>query len=230
MRRKKIEGILCLTGMLLLTGCGTKAYDLTEAEESQIVNYAVHVVSKHNSYQKDGLVYVDQSVEETEPEETVTGSESVDGTEIMDETPAGNTLEDVFGADGLEVAYLTNELNENYIESDIGDAGVLPDGKQYLILYFDVVNPTDKGSVLDVSSWNATFKVDYTSQDGNSESASCYTTFLTTDLSGYDESNLINAGETKSAVLLFEIPDSVTEVSDIVLHVTRDDTTYEIKL
>ena len=62
MRRKKIEGILCLTGMLLLTGCGTKAYDLTEAEESQIVNYAVHVVSKHNSYQKDGLVYVDQSV------------------------------------------------------------------------------------------------------------------------------------------------------------------------
>ena len=230
MRRKKIEGILCLTGMLLLTGCGTKAYDLTEAEESQIVNYAVHVVSKHNSYQKDGLVYVDQSVEETEPEETVTGSESVDGTEIMDETPVGNTLEDVFGADGLEVAYLTNELNENYIESDIGDAGVLPDGKQYLILYFDVVNPTDKGIVLDVSSWNATFKVDYTSQDGNSESASCYTTFLTTDLSGYDESNLINAGETKSAVLLFEIPDSVTEVSDIVLHVTRDDTTYEIKL
>ena len=59
MRRKKIEGILCLTGMLLLTGCGTKAYDLTEAEESQIVNYAVHVVSKHNSYQKDGLVYVE---------------------------------------------------------------------------------------------------------------------------------------------------------------------------
>ena len=230
MRRKKIEGILCLTGMLLLTGCGTKAYDLTEAEESQIVNYAVHVVSKHNSYQKDGLVYVDQSAEEIEPEETVTGSESVDGTEIMDETPAGNTLEDVFGADGLEVAYLTNELNENYIESDIGDAGVLPDGKQYLILHFDVVNPTDKGIVLDVSSWNATFKVDYTSQDGNSESASCYTTFLTTDLSGYEESNLINAGETKSAVLLFEIPDSVTEVSDIVLHVTRDDTTYEIKL
>ena len=230
MRRKKIEGILCLTGMLLLTGCGTKAYDLTEAEESQIVNYAAHVVSKYNAYQKDGLVYVDQSVEETEPEETATGSESVDGTEIMDETPAGSTLDDVFGADGLEVTYLTNELNENYIESNFGDAGVLPDGKQYLILYFDVVNPTDKGIVLDVSSWNATFKVDYTSQDGNSESASCYTTFLTTDLSGYDESNLINAGETKSAVLLFEIPDSVTEVSDIVLHVTRDDTTYEIKL
>ena len=155
---------------------------------------------------------------------------SVEGKNYAGNYVSDNKMRLERAAEGLEDAYLTNELNENYIESDIGDAGVLPDGKQYLILHFDVVNPTDKGIVLDVSSWNATFKVDYTSQDGNSESASCYTTFLTTDLSGYDESNLINAGETKSAVLLFEIPDSVTEVSDIVLHVTRDDTTYEIKL
>ena len=49
MRRKKIEGILCLTGMLLLTGCGTKAYDLTEAEESQIVNADRPVVRKEGS-------------------------------------------------------------------------------------------------------------------------------------------------------------------------------------
>ena len=89
MRRKKIEGILCLTGMLLLTGCGTKAYDLTEAEESQIVNYAVHVVSKHNSYQKDGLVYVDQSAEETEPEE-----QPEEATEEISRYAALNVTED----------------------------------------------------------------------------------------------------------------------------------------
>ena len=144
MRRKKIEGILCLTGMLLLTGCGTKAYDLTEAEESQIVNYAVHVVSKHNSYQKDGLVYVDQSVEETEPEEAVTGSESVDGTEIMDETPAGNTLEDVFGADGLEVVYGGVSLAGNYTESEVLDVRA-SNGKQFMVLEIDMTNPTEIG-------------------------------------------------------------------------------------
>ena len=156
MRRKKIEGILCLTGMLLLTGCGTKAYDLTEAEESQIVNYAVHVVSKHNSYQKDGLVYVDQSVEETEPEETVTGSESVDGTEIMDETPAGNTLEDVFGADGLEVAYGGVSLAGNYTESEVLDVRA-SNGKQFMALEIDMTNPTEEGITLD----NLTSKVKY---------------------------------------------------------------------
>ena len=214
MRRKKIEGILCLTGMLLLTGCGTKAYDLTEAEESQIVNYAVHVVSKHNSYQKDGLVYVDQSVEETEPEETVTGSESVDGTEIMDETPAGNTLEDVFGADGLEVAYGGVSLAGNYTESEVLDVRAS--------------NPTEEGITLDNLTSKVKFTADYSADGAESTQVSAYTTIMTTDFSTYDDE--IPAGETKSAVLLFEIPDSVTEVSDIVLHVTRDDTTYEIKL
>ena len=29
-KRKRVEGILCLTGLLLLTGCGTQAYELTE--------------------------------------------------------------------------------------------------------------------------------------------------------------------------------------------------------
>ena len=217
MRRKKIEGILCLTGMLLLTGCGTKAYDLTEAEESQIVNYAVHVVSKHNSYQKDGLVYVDQSAEETEPEETVTGSESVDGTEIMDETPAGNTLEDVFGADGLEVAYGGVSLAGNYTESDVLDVRA-SNGKQFMVLEIDMTNLTSK----------VKFTADYSADGAESTQVSAYTTIMTTDFSTYDDE--IPAGETKSAVLLFEIPDSVTEVSDIVLHVTRDDTTYEIKL
>lgn len=227
MRRKKIEGILCLTGMLLLTGCGTKAYDLTEAEESQIVNYAVHVVSKHNSYQKDGLVYVDQSAEETEPEETVTGSESVDGTEIMDETPAGSTLEDVFGVDGLEVAYGGVSLAGNYTESDVLDVRA-SNGKQFMVLEIDMTNPTEEGITLDNLTSKVKFTADYSADGAESTQVSVYTTIMTTDFSTYDDE--IPAGETKSAVLLFEIPDSVTEVSDIVLHVTRDDTTYEIKL
>ena len=221
MRRKKIEGILCLTGMLLLTGCGTKAYDLTEAEESQIVNYAVHVVSKYNSYQKDGLVYVDQSVEETETEETVTGSESVD------ETPAGSTLDDVFGADGLEVAYGGVSLAGNYTESDVLDVRA-SNGKQFMVLTIDMTNPTEEGITLDNLTSKVKFTADYSADGAESAQVSAYTTIMTTDFSTYDDE--IPAGETKSAVLLFEIPDSVTEVSDIVLHVTRDDTTYEIKL
>ena len=227
MRRKKIEAILCLTGMLLLTGCGTSAYDLTEAEESQIVNYAAHVVSKYNAYQKDGLVYVDQSEEETEAAETVTGSESVEGTETMEETPATSTLDDVFGADGLEVTYEGVSLAGNYTESDVLDVRA-SNGKQFMALAIDMTNPTEEDITLDNLTSQVKFTADYSADGAESTQVSAYTTIMTTDFSTYDD--VIPAGETKAAVLLFEIPDSVTEVSDVVLHVTRDDTTYEIKL
>ena len=168
-----------------------------------------------------------EAPEETEPEETVTGSESVDGTEIMDETPAGNTLEDVFGAGGLEVAYGGVSLAGNYTESEVLDVRA-SNGKQFMVLEIDMTNPTEEGITLDNLTSKVKFTADYSADGAESTQVSAYTTIMTTDFSTYDDE--IPAGETKSAVLLFEIPDSVTEVSDIVLHVTRDDTTYEIKL
>ena len=84
-----------------------------------------------------------------------------------------------------------------------------------------------KGTLDNLTS-KVKFTADYSADGAESTQVSAYTTIMTTDFSTYDDE--IPAGETKSAVLLFEIPDSVTEVSDIVLHVTRDDTTYEIKL
>lgn len=230
-KRKRVEGILCLTGLLLLTGCGTQAYELTDSEESQIVNYAAHVVSKYNAYQKDGLVYVDQSAsEEPETEQTAAGSESIESTETADAAdaiPAGSTLEDVFGAEGLEVAFTGVNLAANYTESDVLDVRA-SGGKQFMVLTFDITNPTEEDLTLDNLTTKVKFAADYSADGAESTQVSAYTTIMTTDFSTYDD--VIAADETKTAVLLFEIPDSVTEVSDLVLHVTRDNTTYEIKL
>lgn len=230
-KRKRVEGILCLTGLLLLTGCGTQAYELTESEESQIVNYAAHVVSKYNAYQKDGLVYVDQSAsEEPETEQTAAGSENIESTEAADaanEIPAGSTLEDVFGAEGLEVGFTGVSLASNYTESDVLDVRA-SSGKQFMVLTFDITNPTEEDLTLDNLTTKVKFAADYSADGAESTQVSAYTTIMTTDFSTYDD--VIAAEETKTAVLLFEIPDSVTEVSDLVLHVTRDNTTYEIKL
>ena len=101
-------------------------------------------------------------------------------------------------------------------------------GKQFMVLAIDMTNPTEEDITLDNLTSKVKFTADYSADGAESTQVSAYTTIMTTDFSTYDDE--IPAGETKSAVLLFEIPDSVTEVSDIVLHVTRDDTTYEIKL
>ena len=174
---------------------------------------------------------MDQSApEEPETEQTAAGSENIESTEAADaanEIPAGSTLEDVFGAEGLEVGFTGVSLASNYTESDVLDVRA-SSGKQFMVLTFDITNPTEEDLTLDNLTTKVKFAADYSTDGAESTQVSAYTTIMTTDFSTYDD--VIAADETKTAVLLFEIPDSVTEVSDLVLHVTRDNTTYEIKL
>ena len=46
---------VAFTAIITLTGCGTKLYDMTDAEQSLIANYSAYVVAKHNIYQQDGM-------------------------------------------------------------------------------------------------------------------------------------------------------------------------------
>lgn len=101
-------------------------------------------------------------------------------------------------------------------------------GKQLWYLKSDMTNPTEEGITLDNLTSKVKFTADYSAGWSREYAGFCLYNDHDNGFSTYDDE--IPAGETKSAVLLFEIPDSVTEVSDIVLHVTRDDTTYEIKL
>ena len=64
MKRKKCCGLILVLAVLMLTGCSQEAlYELTEEEQQLIVNYSAHMVSKFNTYQKDGLTYVPQEDE-----------------------------------------------------------------------------------------------------------------------------------------------------------------------
>ena len=239
MKNRKIkEAVLCLACMLFLTGCGTKAYLLTDSEEDIIVNYAAHVVSKYNACQKDGLVYVNQELETTETEEIVPEDaepddntlEISDGTTVSgenEEETVTSSLNDVFGSDGLELSYTGVELAADYKEGESRDAWA-SEGKQFMILSIEISNPTEAELSLDNLTTRVKFSADYSPDGAESTSVSAYTTIMLNDFSTYAET--IPAGETKQAVLLFQIPDSVTEVSDLVLHITSENTDYQIKL
>ena len=67
MRRTRIKMMAAvMAATMLLGGCGDALYDLTDDEENVIVNYAAHIVTKYNTYQREGLTYVSPE----EPEET----------------------------------------------------------------------------------------------------------------------------------------------------------------
>ncbi|MBU5233555.1 hypothetical protein KQH92_12025, partial [[Eubacterium] rectale] len=57
-----------LVAATVMTGCGTKIYDMTDEEQQLIVNYSAYVLSKHNICQPDGMTSATES--ETEEQDT----------------------------------------------------------------------------------------------------------------------------------------------------------------
>lgn len=239
MRGKKARIMAaCMIGTMLLGGCGTAPYTLTEEEEGIIVNYAAHVVSKFNAYQGDGLTYVREEEPKKEAETQPEDSEAVENTEeestASSDGQTGNTenagtttLDKVFGTEGLKVSYAGHEIKDSYVESEAFAVNASA-GKTYLILKVNIANESDEEIHLDNLSELPAFKASFIDGSGKNVKAPGYTTILLNDFSTYDEK--IAPETEKEAVLLFEVSDSVTSAEQIVLQVKIKGTTHEINL
>jgi hypothetical protein len=238
---KKTKVYVMTAAVLLATlagGCGEAPYTLTETEENIIVNYAAHITSKYNMYQKDGLTYVDTAEETTEElisetevaETTDTEEESTEnaisvGDGVSDETTdsIAATLEDVFGSEAVSVEYVGARLSTSYVEDSYYALDADAD-KVYLIVSIDVSNTTEMPVEVDYltlqPSFLATVNDEYTSRSE--------ITILTEDFSTLSET--LEAGETEETVLLFQIPENITEIQKLVLDVTVDGQDYQIVL
>lgn len=224
-----------LISMLLLGGCGDVPYQLTEREENIIVDYSAHIVTKYNIYQKEGLVYV--NMEEQEPQNTQEETPPAEISQQEDMTQASGgagtapepadvqqaTLGELFGQEGISVTYTGVQLNSSYAEDTYYDVSA-DAGKVYLIMGIDITNMTGNDVYIDNLAASPRFKV--TVNDTISEVSAM--TVLTDDFSAYQDT--VQAGSSKSAVLLFTIPDTVTEIGNLALEVTMHDVSYQIIL
>ena len=64
MKKKISLPVMAVAAILLLGGCGTQMYDLSEDEENLVVQYSAHILAKYNIEQKDGMTAA--SSEETQ--------------------------------------------------------------------------------------------------------------------------------------------------------------------
>lgn len=243
MKKKRVMAIpACMIGVMLLGGCGAEPYVLTEQEEAVIVNYSASVVSKFNTFQKDGLTYLtEEDTEEQQETETPADSEIENivednatddgsGTGTVEEAETVGqqaTMNDIFGADGLDIVYTGNEIKDSYVEGSVYSIEAEA-GKAYMVLYFDITNGSENDIELDNLTNSPTFKASFTAAEGEQIEASVYQTILLNDFSTYLDT--IPAGEAKQAVLLFEIPDSVTAVDALQLQIKQNENSYEINL
>ena len=236
----RISGIKSIAAVVfvsaLLGGCGEAPYELTQSEQNIIIDYSAHVVAKHNTSQKKGLVTVD--MEEVAPEETETPSAD-SAAELADnaggETPSAGTeqpeteaavtatLNDIFGGDGLPVEYTGASIAENYMESTYYSVEAEA-GRNLLVVGINFINTGTEDVEVDNLSLSPSFRI---TVNGDT-SAAAVTTVLTEDFPTYQ--GPVAAGATQGTVLLFQVPDAVTEVQDLEMTVTMGEANYQISL
>lgn len=222
----------------VLSGCGTKLYEMTQEEEDLIVHSAAYYVAKHNIQQKDGVsAVVDPDTitiqEESEEVEGITESETELAEEVIMPSGGGegqtadvtgvSLVEAIGHSTDLSIAYTGSYTADNYIEGAAYSVDAQT-GKTFYVMQFTITNITDGDVLVDNASIGPVFKLESSGLSVKSE-----VTFLTTDLSTYQ--GTIAAGETVETILLFEVSEgSVAEITAPVLKITIDNETKNVKL
>lgn len=222
---------------LLLGGCGAAPYELTKSEENIIVSYSSHIVSKYNTYQNEGLSWIDpesteiaeEQVSETGPQETesLETGESAEGSGTAESgiaaEPQTATLNELFGMQGIQLDYVGARLTDSYVQDSY--YAMNPDaGKVYLVLGIDITNTGEMDVEVDNLAFSPQFKVIVNDE----VEASNGMTLLLEDFAYFQET--LSTGMTKETVLLFQIPNTVTQIDSLILEATVNGNTYQIIL
>ncbi len=236
MKMSKIKAITVLAVMAVLSGgCGAAPYTLTESEENLIVHYAAHVVAKFNTDQEKGLTYVKPDAEEETESETEERAPETEGAQGLPAAPQGGaeaeavpgepavSLGDIFGNGNLSISCTNARVTPHYAENSYYSVDAEP-GKTYLVLDFEITNSGPQEETIDCLARKPYFQVEI---EGGRKITS-ELTLLMEDFSAYQAE--IPAGQTQYAVLLFQIPDTYTEVPDFTLSISVDEETHQIAL
>ena len=190
---------------LLLSGCGTELYEMTDEEEALVVQGAAYMLSKHNIFQKDGM----NGTLPQEEEENV-NTEGADNTHSQNSADGSGSLETISLAesigykDRLDVKYEGFSLMDVYKEGSYFSLSA-ESGRTFVVMQFTITNST--GEDIQIDNYAAGYAF-YCNFEGT-----------------------IPADKSAPAVLIFEIAKEQAEmISEPTLTMEHNGTSYLIKL
>ncbi len=244
MKKKRIISAAAVMLLALnISACGaTPMIELTSEEEDIITLYSAKVVAKHNVRLAQGLMrfkgsdedYADSTdasdpfsedadASEEDNSASTDASLSASGAQAVEDAGATATLNEIFGVEGLDISYNKAAFEGDYVFNNYYHL-TPSDGSDYLIMYFDVKNLSDAAVDVDLYSYEPEFTAIVDGSAYKSE-----TTILPNDLATY--LTTLDAKDTDAAILLFDVPSTVTkDVSAVGLQVKVGGTTYNISL
>lgn len=234
--KKKISltAVFALTAVLL-GGCGTPMYEMTEDEENLVVQYAAYALAKYNTYQKDGMTnaFPEDTQSETEATEETENSEVDDSgqtsgdtgnAEMSEQSDQAISIAEAAGLQGrLEVTLLGSKVTDVYQEGKYFSVNA-SENKKLVVMEFRMKNVGGMALQLDMTQTSCSFSCSFDGETRIPEKK----TFGEKLLSSY--SGEIKAKEEKKVYLIFEVSDEMAKsYQSGKLFVTANGQTFPIK-
>lgn len=224
---------ILLASTVVLGGCGTSLYELTDDEEDLIVSAAAQAVAKHNIFQMDGITDVEPETEPQMQENTTEQDTQQVQEETNTNTHTGGTktdtqtkeiaLSDLLGKN-LKVSYKGYSTASSYQEGDYFSVNATS-GKTLIIMNINVKNIGKKSIKIDMLSKDVTFYGCFNGTDRIVEKK----ILSTKNLSTYQ--GKIKPGKSIKTVLAFEVSKKqADEISTQDLQVEMDGQMYQVTM
>lgn len=231
-KRMQFLAIL-LASTVVLGGCGTSLYELTDDEEDLIVSVAAQAVAKHNVFQMEGITDVEPETETQMQENTTEQDTQQVQEETNTNTNTGGTktdtqtkeiaLSDLLGKN-LKVSYKGYSTASSYQEGDYFSVNATS-GKTLIIMNINVKNTGKKNTKIDMLSKDVTFYGCFNGTDRIVEKK----ILSTKNLSTYQ--GKIKPGKSIKTVLVFEVSKKqADEISTQDLQVEMDGKMYQVTM
>ncbi len=231
--------IIAISFMTVLLVCGCEqVIELTPDEESVIVNYSAHIISKYNVTGTEGYRFVLETpgeTEETEEESTEYTEEENTDEESADnvpqsagetdaapeepELPAAEAFAKALNLSGCTLVCTGGEFTDIY-------ESVYPEyGNKLMVLHFTLENSGDESLDINILQTGPVFRVSLNGADA----VTADITLLPDDLSTF--MGTVGAHENRELVLLFQIPENTdTSVESLVMQLIVGEKTTKIIL
>lgn len=247
--RKLLFLLITICGVVL-TGCA-QLIDLTEKESDVLAEYMAGTMLRHADNYEEALIYPEETKEENEASITPDTAESTSDTDIEASDNADQAQADTaVQSSGNNTAVAQNLSVQSQYDTIVSLASMFKDifkntfsityqnykaydsypdennlftiepaeGKKLIAFTFNVKNLTKKIQKLDLMKYNISYQL----TDNNSSVYYPMMTLLNNDIQYINLG--IDAGKTRKAVILFELPENV-DVSHLLLTLTYEDKT-----
>lgn len=246
-KTRALIGLAVLTG--ILSGCGSTIPEMTQTQESQIVEYAAGLLLKYDkNYQSkllseeelaqqetDALAAAELQAKQEEEEQTkeAAGPAPTADTVVIDNTEpvaeaAPVTIEEFFNLQNVQIQYTGFTTADFYPEESTEDLFFsmnATENNKLLVLKFNASNTGTVEANIDMITAGAKFKISI--NGANAQNA--LLTMLLNDLSNYQ--GTIAPGDTQELVLIIEIPAEQAEsVESLSLTMKNVETNATISL